>query len=102
MDKVKIEVIKKLNNKDMFGDNPPVNFTGGPECDHFKVGQEFLYDGNFPTGFCPWAFADIQRDIIHLRFNGDFPHIQEKGVILSSCTDGLRPVIFKLSRIKET
>jgi len=101
MDRVKITVVKKLNNKDMFGDEPPVGFTVTPECDKLEVGQEFVFDGNFPAGFCPWAFADIQRDIIHLRFGGDFPPMKEKGVMLSCCTDGVRPVIFKLERIKD-
>ena len=31
MAKVKITVVKKVNNKDMFGDNPPFNFTVVPE-----------------------------------------------------------------------
>ena len=101
MHNVRITVVKKLNNRDMFGDNPPVDFTGVPECDRFEVGQEFIYDGAVPTGFCPWAFADIQRDIIHLRLDGNFPHIKEEGVMLSCCTDGLRPVVFKLARIED-
>jgi uncharacterized repeat protein (TIGR04076 family) len=102
MAKVKITVVKKLNNKDMFGDNPPVGFTLALECNRLNVGQEFISDeGMCPSGFCAWAFADIQRDITHLRFGGDFPWMKKKGTILSSCTDGVRPVIFKLERIEE-
>jgi uncharacterized repeat protein (TIGR04076 family) len=102
MANVKITVVKKLDNKDMFGDSPPLEFTGASECDRVEIGQEFISDqGGFPTGFCPWAFADIQRDIVHLRLGGDFPWIKEKGAILSCCTDGARPVIFKLERIEE-
>ncbi len=101
MAKVKITVVKKLNNKDLFGDNPPLVFTGAAECDRLKVGQEFISDeGMFPEGMCSWAFADIQRDITHLRLGGDFPWIEEKGAIMSCCTDGARPVIFKLERIE--
>ncbi|MBW1696557.1 MAG: TIGR04076 family protein [Deltaproteobacteria bacterium] len=97
---VKITVVKKLNNKELFGDNPPLEFTGAALCDRFEEGQEFICkEGQYPEGFCSWAFADIQRDIVHLRFGGDFPWIKEKGAILSSCTDGARPVIFKLERI---
>ena len=101
MDKVKITVVKKVNNKDMFGENPPVGFTAAPECDKLQVGQEFIFEGNFPDGFCPWAFADIQRDLVHLRLGGDFPFIKEKGAMLSCCTDGVRPVVFKLERIED-
>ena len=102
MAKVKITVVKTINNKDIFGDNPPVGFKIPRECDRLEVGQEFIVDevGGFPFGFCPWAFADIQRDIIHLRYGGDFPWMKERGVNLSCCTDGIRPVIFKLERIE--
>jgi uncharacterized repeat protein (TIGR04076 family) len=101
MAKVKITVLKKLNNKELFGDRPPLTFTGAAECDRLAVGQEFISEnGQMPQGFCAWAFADLQREITHLRFGGDFPWIKEKGAILSSCTDGARPVIFKLESIQ--
>jgi len=100
--KVKITVVKKVNNKDLFGDNPPVGFTAAPECDRLEEGQVFISDeGSCPPGFCNWAFADIQRDIIHLRLGGDFPWIKEKGTMLACCTDGVRPVIFKLERMED-
>lgn len=101
MVKVKITVIKKLNRNDIFGDNPPVGFAASPECDRFQEGQEFIFDGNVPPGFCPWAFADIQKSIALLRLGGNFPEIEEKGVGLPCCTDGARPVIFKLERIED-
>jgi uncharacterized repeat protein (TIGR04076 family) len=99
---VKITVVKKISNKEMFGDNPPVGFNVTPECGRVEEGQEFIVEeGKFPPGFCSWAFADIHRDIIHLRFGGNFPQIKEKGAMLSCCTDGIRPVIFKLERIED-
>jgi len=102
MSKVKITVVKRLNNKELFGDNPPLTFTGAALCDRMTEGQEFISEnGQFPEGFCSWAFADIQRDITHLRLGGSFPWIKETGAILSSCTDGARPVIFKLEAVKE-
>ena len=102
MAKVKITVVKKLHNKDIFGDNPPLGFTAVPECDKLEVGQEFISEeGGCPPGFCAWAFADIQRDIVHLLFGGSYPWIKEKGAALSCCTDGVRPVIFKLERIED-
>jgi hypothetical protein len=45
MPKIKITVVKKINNKDMFGDNSPVEFTTNPICDRVEVGQEFVSDG---------------------------------------------------------
>jgi len=34
-----------------------------------------------------------------LAFGGDFPWFKEKGIAISCCSDGLRPVVFKLERI---
>ena len=102
MANVRITVVKKIHNKDMFGDNPPLGFTAVPECDRLEVGQEFISEEcSCPPGFCYWAFADIQRDIVHLLFGGSYPWMKEKGVALSCCTDGVRPVIFKLERIED-
>ena len=102
MSKVKITVVKRLSNTELFGDNPPLTFTGAALCDRLAEGQEFISEnGQIPEGFCSWAFADIQRDITHLRLGGSFPWIKEEGAILSSCTDGARPVIFKLEAVRE-
>ena len=115
MAKVKITVIKKLNTKDLYGDSPPANINEEvlvPECHRFKVGQEFIIATgrdlsdpesweNCPQGFCTWAFADIQRDIVHILFGGSYPWMKDKGVVISCCTDGLRPVIFKIERVED-
>ena len=101
--KVKITVIKKLGRKDVFGDQLPTEVAEGVEevCNVIKEGQEFVVqeDGKMPEGFCTWAWHDIYPEIMTLRFGGNFPWITKEGMIYSSCTDGLRPVIFKLERI---
>ena len=102
-DKVKITVIKKLGTKDVYGDNLPCQISDDlePVCPALDVGSEFVADGGTcPSGFCGWAFADIQRDIALLWLGGEFPWIKDKGVAISCCTDGLRPVFFKLERIE--
>ncbi len=107
MAKVKITVIKKLNYKDLFGDNPPCALNDEsifePECSLLSVGQEFIISGadSYPTGFCAWAFTHISNDIVHLFFGGDYSEFKNKRVVISCCTDGLRPVIFKLERIED-
>jgi len=100
MDEVKITVAKKLRTGELlekYGKGVEV------ECPMFKLGQEFRVgkDLKIPDGFCSWAWADIHRDIVHLALGGDFFWIKEKGTMLSCCTDGLRPVVFKLERIEE-
>jgi len=103
--KVKITVIKKLSTEDVYGNDCPCQLTDdfAHTCPVFNVGDEFIVpeDGSCPTDFCGWAFAGIHSDITHLRWGGKFPHIKdEKGMMqICCCTDGLRPVFFKLEII---
>jgi len=105
MPKVKITVLKKLNVKDLHGETLSGAFDEGkitPECDRFSLGQEFLTDThNCPEGFCNWAFVDIHRDLVHILYGGYYPWMKDKRVAVSCCTDGLRPVIFKLERVED-
>ncbi len=101
MPKVKITVLKKLDTHDIFGDTPPTPYAQKPVCTKFEVGQEFEYKGSCPPNFCGWAFADIQRDLIVLETGGNFPWAGQPGVAISCCTDGLRPVVFKLERMED-
>ncbi len=100
MAKVKITVVKKRTCRDMFGDNPPVECRA-PECDKLELGQEFIVGDitETPPGFCASAFTDMHRHIVHVSLGADCPWMKDKGVALLSCTDGRRPVIFKLERI---
>jgi uncharacterized repeat protein (TIGR04076 family) len=76
--------------------------TVAAECERMKVGQVYVSRQlNMPEGFCGWAWADIQRDVAHLAMDGDFPWIKKKGSMVSCCTDGLRPVVFKLERVED-
>lgn len=105
MTKAKITVIKKMSTTDLYGANPPVEINTKmltPECDKLELGQEFIMENmDCPVGFCNWAFADIQRDLVHVFFRGNFPWIKDKGIAISCCTDGLRSVFFKIERIEE-
>ena len=97
---VKITVVKRLSVKDVFGSSPPKISPDLGLCPRLKEGDTFIVEkGACPQGFCGTAFADIQQYITHLRFNGSFPWMEEKGVAYPCCTDGLRPVIFRLERI---
>ena len=42
MAKVKVTVVKKVHNKELFGDSPLVGFTAVPQCDKLEEGQEFI------------------------------------------------------------
>lgn len=62
---VKISVLKKLDvgeiHEEFAAEKTP------RICHRFKIGQEFVAKGmQMPDGFCSWAWADIQRDVVHL------------------------------------
>ena len=102
MAKVKITVVKTQTWKDLFGNNPPAE-SAVELCHTVELGQEFIVEDatKLPSGFCPSAMSDIRSHIVHLLLGGDYPGMKEKGVALLSCTDGRRPVIFKLERIED-
>ena len=104
MPKTKITVVKRLSSKDLYGNNPPAKIKEEmvtPQCPALKEGQEFIFERDCPPGFCSWAFADIQRDIMAITFGSSYPWIKEKNVAITCCTDGLRPVIFRVERIED-
>jgi uncharacterized repeat protein (TIGR04076 family) len=69
------------------------NGQGAP-CPRFKDGQEFTITSQWalPAGFCEWAWGDI-RTYIHDVFAG------ASGTTVACCTDGFRPVFFKIERV---
>ena len=105
MPRAKITVVKRINMKDLYGESLPAACDESkvtPECQRFHVGQEFIVDShNCPPDFCNWAFADIQRDLVHILYGGYYPWMKEKGVALTCCTDGFRPVVFRIERIED-
>jgi uncharacterized repeat protein (TIGR04076 family) len=95
---VKITVLKKVKTGEILKEYGVS--TVEAECPAVKEGVEYVSKaGGMPEGFCAWAWADIQRDVAVLAFGGDFPWMKKKGTMISCCTDGLRPVIFKLERV---
>jgi len=98
---VKITVLKKLKTDDVFQKYAEGNVED--ECPLVDLDRQYIVNERMemPEGFCSWAWADIQRDVAHLALGGDFPWIRDEGTMLSCCTDGLRPVVFKLERTKE-
>ena len=101
--KVKITVIKRVSPRTLFGTKIPKDPSTGKEyevCPVYKEGQEFIVSekGEMPVGFCSWAWFDIYKDVSVLMFGGNFPWV-DSGVMYTCCTDGTRPVSFKLERL---
>ena len=101
--KLKITVLKKLNGEDIYGKKLPITPKYPLVCERFDEGEKFIVEdtGKMPEGFCPWAWDDLARIVMHLQLGGDFPWYEEKGMALISCTDAVRPVIFKLERLEK-
>ena len=100
--KVRIKVLKRLNSKEIFGNNPPLG-ENVKACPVYEVDQEFIVseDGEMPKGFCHWAWNDLYKVVTALRYGVNWePETKKKGApTVHCCTDGLRPVIFKLERV---
>ncbi len=67
------------------------NGQGAP-CPRFKDGQEFTVASQWamPQGFCEWAWGDIRTYIHDVFATG--------ATTVGCCTDGFRPVFFKIER----
>ena len=102
MAKVKITVVKTFTNEEVFGNNLPKDLEKADSpCGMHHPGQVFILENTVcPDGFCSWAFTDIFREIVHLMTGGNYPWTGKSGIAFASCTDGKKPVIFKLERIE--
>jgi uncharacterized repeat protein (TIGR04076 family) len=103
MSQCKITVIKTSFNKelvDLYVEKERKKTLS--TCEAFKEGQEFITDAvsGMPQGFCPWAWDDIYKVLVAYYANGNFGMWNEGGnTIIACCTDGTRPVYFKIDRI---
>jgi len=69
-------------------------------CGRFHDGETFLVEPcEKPDGFCSWAWADIQRQAIWVALRGVQPGYKHPGTAVACCTDGLRPVFFRLELV---
>jgi uncharacterized repeat protein (TIGR04076 family) len=94
--KVRITVLKKHFHEQFVAEYAadPDRWT---ECQHFKVGQQFVTaleaPWEMPPGFCGWAWADIQKLVYGMARGG-------QDAFVTCCTDGYRPVIFSLEKLE--
>lgn len=102
--KVRITVVKRLAPSAIFEKVPAETVKPFSVCGRFTDNQEFIVaeDGSIPSpDFCLAAWQALWEPIRTLAFGGDYPWFKEKGVSVNCCTDGLRPVVFKLERIEK-
>ena len=101
MRKVKITVLQKEFYSNLANEYLTDGKSVGP-CPLLAVGDEFIFEGSarMPEGFCPWAWIDIYSGINALSSGGTYtPWNNSDGTQISCCTDGIRPVVFKLEAL---
>ena len=103
MKKVKITVLKKEFYKDLAEEYLTEGAQTGA-CALLKEGDTFLFEGNaqMPEGFCPWAWIDIYQSVNAISSGSTFtPWNRNDGQTIVCCTDGIRPVVFKVEEAGE-
>jgi uncharacterized repeat protein (TIGR04076 family) len=105
MNKVKITVLRRGFNKDfvdLYVERERARDLG--PCEVFREGQEFVVDpiAGMPEGFCAWAWDDLYKVLVAYSAGGSFGEWYEGGdTVIACCTDGTRPVYFKLEKLAE-
>jgi uncharacterized repeat protein (TIGR04076 family) len=98
MSKCKITVLKRTLHQDLMDEYLK---EAMPLCERFQDGQEFIVEGPFasPEDFCAWAWADIRKEVFAVALGGNLHWTKRSDVAIVCCTDGYRPVIFKVERV---
>ena len=97
MSKITITVLKKIFDRDLADEY----CQSATPCHVFGEGQEFIVENEKPKGFCDWAWNDIYKVYLTLRWKGDFtPWMKDENNVIACCTDGIHPVVFRLERIE--
>ncbi len=99
--KVKLTVLKRTDPAEYFKVYPVAKRDWFEPCDIYEDGQEIIVEESLqmPEGFCQSAWMSIYPNVRTIGFGGDLPFFEEKGTAVSCCTDGMRPVVFKIERI---
>ena len=100
----KITVLKRMFNQDLADEYRLPHLPSGP-CKFFTEGQEFIVDyfAERPEDFaCDWAWDDIHKILMVLMTRGNFgTWMKNDNTFVACCTDGIKPVVFKVERIDE-
>ncbi|MFX0114065.1 MAG: TIGR04076 family protein [Candidatus Hodarchaeota archaeon] len=100
MTKLKITIAKKFSSEDVFG-HKIKRLSGGtvPICGLEE--REYIVNHQFemPNDFCGKAWQDMSRELALLWYGVD-PEYTEHNAVYTSCTDGVRPVVFRIERLE--
>jgi uncharacterized repeat protein (TIGR04076 family) len=104
LSKVKITVLRKIDPEIIFKGQIPLRPDSGYPytiCNAVEEDQEFIVEKNreMPQGFCPSAWKAIDKSLSLIQWGGDYYPNLPKGVAITCCSDGIRPVSFKIERL---
>ncbi len=105
LSRAKITVLRKIDPEIIFkGKIPSRPDNGHPYtiCDVLDEGQEFIVekDRKMSYGFCPNAWKAIDKSLSLIQWGGDYYPNLPRGVAITCCSDGIRPVSFKIERLE--
>lgn len=103
MAKCKITILKKTLHKELAEEYCQGDVQ---ECNRCTVGEEYIADSiKEPEGFpCSGAWASFSNLLFVLLQGGNFGPsswnwMKNDDTMITCCSDGVRPVLFKLERI---
>ena len=103
MNSVRITVLKREFYAELAEEYLSEGASAGA-CPLQAEGDVFLYTGGAekPEGLCPWAWIDLYSAVKALASGGDENDWYKDGATrISCCTDGVRPVVYKLQLVRE-
>ncbi len=98
----KITVLKRMANADIADEYMKEEHRIVP-CPYLEDGQEFIFEdwGAVPDGLCSWAWMDIHKGVMLVMGGGSSPSVKHEGMVIACCSDGARPVVFKIERLED-
>ena len=98
---VKIIVLKRLYNPELAEQYRRPDIHRGP-CTCEEGDAVYVEDANeMPEGFCPWAWGDMHKFVLALMAGANFSGMKQGNTFIANCTDGIKPVVFKLERVDD-
>ena len=93
---VRITVLKREFYPELADEYLTEGRAAGP-CPILNEGDTFVYEGGavMPEGFCPWSWVELYSQAAAMagRVENSW---YKPNVHISCCTDGIRPVIFRM------
>lgn len=66
-----------------------------------QVGDEVVFDGEMVQGkICMHALYSFLPKVFAMRYDAEFPWLEDKDVATHACPDAWNPVVFEIRRVR--